>query len=148
MHEPGSQRFRASTAGLLQLDGASLLCLTQPEHRSTQRELEGRNRGMREGRHTYTHTGVRAVLCLARITLCLSQATYAACHAAKWSLDNSKRFSKIKRWKLKRLMWGESLSYLRTVFMLSVYEIIGLHGVGTVKKIVKVILIAPFFKPN
>lgn len=32
--------------------------------------------------------------------------------------------------------------------MLSVYKIIGLHGVGTVKKIVKVILIAPFFKPN
>lgn len=31
--------------------------------------------------------------------------------------------------------------------MLFVYEIIGLHGVGTVKKIVKLILIAPFFNP-
>lgn len=29
--------------------------------------------------------------------------------------------------------------------MLFVYEIIGLHGVQIVKKIVKVILIAPFF---
>jgi len=40
MHESGSRRFGATTAGPLQLDGASLLCLTQLEHRSTQRELE------------------------------------------------------------------------------------------------------------
>lgn len=40
MHESGSRRFGATTAGPPQLDGASMLRLTHSEHGSTQRELE------------------------------------------------------------------------------------------------------------
>lgn len=39
-HESGSRSVGATTAGLSQLDGASLLSVTPPENRSTQRELE------------------------------------------------------------------------------------------------------------
>lgn len=39
-HESGSRSVGATTAGLSQLDGASLLSVTQAENRSTQRELE------------------------------------------------------------------------------------------------------------
>lgn len=40
MHDSDSRRFGATTAGPSQLDGTSLLSLTQPEKQSTQRELE------------------------------------------------------------------------------------------------------------
>lgn len=45
MHELGSRRFGATTAGPLQLDGASLLWSSQPEHRSIRKELEEGVRG-------------------------------------------------------------------------------------------------------
>lgn len=49
MHKPGSRRFGATTAGPLQLDGASLLRPSQPEHGSTRKrageEMEERERG-------------------------------------------------------------------------------------------------------
>lgn len=59
MHEPGSRRFGATTAGPLQLDGASLLRLIQPEHRSTRKELEEE---MEEGERGDTHSPERCVM--------------------------------------------------------------------------------------
>ncbi len=50
MHDPGSRRFGATTAGPLQLDGESPLRLSQPEHGSTR--AEGKNGGRSERRHT------------------------------------------------------------------------------------------------
>lgn len=63
MHESGSRRFGATTAGPPQLDGASLLRLTQSERRRTQRELEEE---MEEGERGDARSPT-ALLCLARM---------------------------------------------------------------------------------
>lgn len=93
MHEPGSRRFGATTAGRLQLDGASLLCASQPEHRSTRKELEGEmEEGERGHTHTQTHTALSTVLCLANISPNVSFCLHLAPdRAAKRSLDCFKK---------------------------------------------------------